>query len=101
MGIDTSEFLRGFVGLGFKPMMDLTFLSKAYSALSAETWGAINGVLGEYARDEEKISGEKLRVDSTVYETNIHYPTDSPLLWDSFRTLSRLLKQLQPEMRAV
>ena len=47
---------------------------------------------------EEKISGEKQRMDTTVYETNIHYPTDSSLLWDSFRTLSRLLRSVQKEL---
>jgi IS5 family transposase len=99
--IDTSDFLREFVGLGFKPMMDYTFLSKAYGVLSPETWEAMNGVLGEYAREEEKISGEQLRVDTTVYETNIHYPTDSSLLWDSFRTLARLLKEIRAEMELV
>lgn len=96
--IENSEFLRGFVGLGFKPMMDFSFLSKAFGVLSAETWEAINGVVGRYARDEECITGEKMRVDTTVYETNIHYPSDSSLLWDSFRTLARLLKQYREEM---
>jgi len=45
--------------------------------------------------EQEKISGEKLRLDTTVYETNIHYPTDSSLLWDSFRTLAKLLRRVQ------
>jgi IS5 family transposase len=96
--IDTSEFLRYFVRLGVKPTMDYTFLNKAYGALSAETWEAINRVLADYAEGEDKISGAKLRVDSTVYETNIHYPTDSSLLWDSFRTLARGFQQVQREL---
>ena len=96
--IEDSEFLRKFVGLGFyKVMMDFTFLSKAYAALSAETWQAMNDALGRYAHDEEKIGGDDLRVDTTVYETNIHYPTDSSLLWDSFRVLARVLKRVQQE----
>jgi len=33
-----------------------------------------------------------LRVDTTVVESNIHWPTDSSLLWDSWRTLYRLLR---------
>jgi len=37
-------------------------------------------------------------MDTTVYETNIHYPTDSSLLWDSFRTVSRLLRGVQKEL---
>lgn len=96
--IDTSDFLRHFVGLGLRSMMDFTFLCKAFCALSEETWGAMNKALSKYAKHEEKITGEKLRMDTTVYESNIHYPTDSSLLWDSWRTLSRLLRQLQKEL---
>ncbi len=59
---------------------------------------ALNEVLTRYAVQEGKIGGEKQRMDTTVYETNIHYPTDSSLLWDSFRTLSRLLRQIQKEL---
>jgi len=96
--IENSEFLRHFVGLGIKPMMDFSFLDKAFCVLSVITWEAMNRVLAEYAKEQEKISSEKLRLDTTVYETNIHYPTDSSLLWDSFRTLARLLQQIQQEL---
>jgi IS5 family transposase len=78
--------------------MDFTFLNKASCALSAKTLEAMNEALSQYAVQEEKISGEKQRMDTTVYETNIHYPTDSSLLWDSFRTLSRLLREVQKEL---
>ena len=100
--IDTSEFLRGFVGLGVKPMMDYTFICRAFGVIEESTWQAINRQLSAYAKSEGKINGEKLRLDATVYETNIHYPTDSSLLWDSFRTLARLLRLVQgkcPELR--
>lgn len=97
--IENSEFFQRFVKLGIKPMMDYSFLCKAYGVLTEETWKAMNEALGVYARKEEKITEEKVRVDSTVYETNIHYPTDSSLLWDSFRTLARLMKQGTEEMR--
>ncbi len=96
--IENSEFLRHFVGLGIRAMMDFSFLDKAFCVLSARTWETMNRVLAEYAKEQEKISSEKLRLDTTVYETNIHYPTDSSLLWDSFRTLARLLQQVQQEL---
>jgi IS5 family transposase len=96
--IDNSEFLQYFVRLGVKPTMDFTFLNKASCVLSAKTLEAMNEALSQYAVQEEKISGEKQRMDTTVYETNIHYPTDSSLLWDSFRTLSRLLREVQKEL---
>ncbi len=96
--IENSEFLRSFVGLGIKPMMDYSFLNKAFCILSDKTWQTMNQVLARYAKQQQKISSEKLRLDTTVYETNIHYPTDSSLLWDSFRTLARLLRQIQQEL---
>lgn len=95
--IDTSEFLRHFVRLGPGSTMDDSLLSKAFCFLSAETVSAMNGVLNRYAVSEGKISGEKHRLDTTVYEANIHYPTDSSLLWDSFRTRARLIRCVQQE----
>ncbi len=99
--VENSEFLRSFIKLGNKEMMDYTFLCKAFTALSEETWKAINEVLSGYAKKKEKITGEKLRLDTTAYETNIHWPTDSSLLWDSYRTLSRLMKEAGDELRQV
>lgn len=99
--VENSEFLRNFIKLGNKVMMDFTFLCKAFTALSEETWKTINGALSRYARKEQKITTEKLRMDTTAYETNIHYPTDSSLLWDSYRTSARLLKDAGEEMRQV
>lgn len=99
--VENSEFLRNFIKLGNRAMMDFTFLCKAYAALSEETWKSINEVLSGYAKKEQKITAEKLRLDTTAYETNIHYPTDSSLLWDSYRTLARLMRDAADEMRAV
>ena len=96
--IENSEFLRHFAGLGVKPMMDYSFLSRAYCVLGEKTWKTMNRILAQYAKQQEKISSEKMRMDTTVYESNIHYPTDSSLLWDSFRTLSRLLRHIQQEL---
>ena len=98
--IATCDFLRGFIGFGiYKDVMDFTFLGKASAAISAPTWEAMNAVLAAYGRDEELITGDKQRADTTVVETNIHYPTDSSLLWDSFRVLARVLKRVQQERR--
>lgn len=64
--IDTSEFLRHFVRLGFKPTMDFTFLSKALGVLSAQTLAGMNQVVATYAAATRQISGEKQRLDTTV-----------------------------------
>ena len=101
VNIDSNMVLQKFVGLGFKPMMDYTFLSKAYCALSEETWEKINQSLSRYAKEEKELDSDYLRMDSTAYEANIHYPTDSSLLWDSYRTLARLMKSIRLEMLSV
>jgi transposase, IS5 family len=90
--------LRYFVRLGVQPTMDFTFLNRAYTALRPETLDQMNAVLSRYALTAEMISGEKQRMDTTVVETNIHYPTDSSLLWDSFRTVARLVRRIQKEL---
>ena len=101
IAVEESEFLRSFIKLGNKEMMDYTFLCKAFTALSEETWRAINETLCGYAKKEEKITAEKLRLDTTAYEANIHYPTDSSLLWDSYRTFARLMRDAADELREV
>jgi len=93
--IDDSVFLRRFIGVPFGPVMDFTTLSKAYKAIRPATWKRINELLSRYAVDQKQIRGEALRVDTTAYETNIHYPTDSSLLWDGYRVLGRLLGRIR------
>src|SRR5207247_4225490 len=43
------------------------------------------------------IQGRKLRVDTTVVETNMHYPTDSSLLGDGARVLTRTMKKIETQ----
>jgi len=45
------------------------------------------------ARDLKVTAGDKLRLDSTVVETTIHYPSDSGLLDDGVRVLGRLIRR--------
>jgi IS5 family transposase len=99
--VENSEFLRNFIKLGNKEMMDYTFLCKAFTAVSEETWKAVTESFSKYAKKKQKITTEKLRLDTTAYETNIHYPTDSSLLWDSYRTSARLMKDAADEMRQI
>jgi len=47
------------------------------------------------AREQGVVKGRKLRVDTTVVETNIHYPTDSSLLGDGARVLTRTMKRIE------
>ena len=91
--VDDSPALRQFVRLGVKPMMDFTTLDKLKNALRPATWKRINHALAQHAVSEERVSGDRLRLDTTAVETNIHWPTDSSLLWDTYRVLARLIER--------
>ncbi len=88
-----SPVLRNFTRLFSGPVMNFTVLNTASKKIRAETWGRVNALLRDAAVAAGTISGERLRIDSTVCETDIHYPTDCSLLWDVYRTGSRLMRQ--------
>jgi len=48
----------------------------------------------ELAKENHIVKGRKMRLDTTVVETNIHYPTDSNLLGDGVRVLIRAMKRI-------
>ena len=50
-------------------------------------------------RERRVVKGHRLRVDTTVVETNIHYPTDATLLGDGIRVLTRTLRRLGEQVR--
>ena len=91
--IDTSEFLRRFVRLYSGPMMDYTTFCKLRNAVRPETWKSVNQLLAKAAVREGHLCSDQLRLDTTAVETNIHWPTDSSLLWDAYRTLARLIEE--------
>ena len=91
--ISESDFLRNFTRIGIGKVMSFGYLCQAHKLISANTWAKINTIVQSVAIKEEKISAEKLRLDSTVSETNIHYPTDPHLLWDCYRVSARLVRQ--------
>jgi integrase len=47
------------------------------------------------AQEQGVTKGRKMRVDTTVVEANIHYPTDSSLLGDGTRVLTRTMKKIE------
>ena len=73
---------------------------RAFNRLTPETLQAVNDAVIRAAVDLGLEDGTKLRVDTTVVETDIHYPTDSTLLWDSVRVLTRLVGHLAARLPA-
>ena len=101
--VNDSYFLRRICRFGPDQMMGHTQFCTLRNAIRLQTWRAVNKLLSEHAVSEGLVTGEELRVDTTACETNIHYPTDSSLLWDVYRTIARLIKaarEIDPSMAA-
>lgn len=63
--------------------------------IKEETVKAINNRIMEEARKLKLSKGNKMRVDSTVTEANIHYPTDSSLIADGIKKIVKILTKLK------
>lgn len=90
--IDDSYSLRQFVRIYDDRMMDFTVFCRLHNKIKPKTWKKINSILAKAAIADEKIDGRKLRLDTTAVETNIHWPSDSGLLWDTYRVLGRNIR---------
>lgn len=86
--------LRMFTGFYGEAVPKYQAFHQAFVRLRPETLYTLNQLLIQAAVDMGLEDGQKLRIDTTVVETDIHYPTDSHLLWDAVRVLTRLVKRL-------
>jgi len=85
---------REFTRIGSGKVPDAKTLGRQAQALGPEVVQQIHQRLVQLAVENEVVQGRKMRVDTTVVETNIHYPTDSSLLGDGDRVLTRLMKKV-------
>lgn len=88
---------RDFTRIGMGKVPDAKTLARIAQALGGEVIADLHRRLVEIAQEEGVIQGRKLRVDTTVVETNIHYPTDSSLLGDGARVLTRTMKKIETQ----
>lgn len=88
---------RDFTRIGMGKVPDAKTLARIAQALGGEVIVELHRRLVEMAQEEGVIQGRKLRVDTTVVETNIHYPTDSSLLGDGARVLTRTMKKIETQ----
>ena len=86
---------REFARIGFDKVPDAKTLARIAQTVGGEAIGQLHQRLVEMARERGVIQGRKMRVDTTVVETNIHYPTDSKLLGDGARVLTRTMKRIE------
>jgi IS5 family transposase len=89
---------RDFTRIGMGKVPDAKTLARIAQALDGEVIAELHRRLVEIAQEEGVIQGRKLRVDTTVVETNIHYPTDSSLLGDGARVLTRTMKKIETKV---
>jgi IS5 family transposase len=88
-----SLVLRQFCRIYCARVPDDTTLLRWANCIAPETLAALNERVVVLARQLHVTRGRKLRLDSTVVETTIHHPSDSSLLADGVRVLSRLLRR--------
>jgi IS5 family transposase len=89
-----SQCYRAFCLIGFvdKPPKRST-LQRNIKLVRPETLERVNRAIVEHAQAQGIEDGKKLRADSTVIAAAIHEPTDSRLLVDCVRVLTRLLRE--------
>lgn len=87
--------LRKFTSFYSQPVPRHDAFNRSFNRLTPATLQAVNHAVVTAAVDAELEDGAKLRVDTTVVESNIHWPTDGTLLWDSVRVLTRLIGRLR------
>src|ERR671933_755173 len=97
--VGDSLVLRQFCRVYLEKVPDDTTLLRWANLIAPETLLALNERVVELARGLKVTRGRKLRVDSTVVETTIHHPSDSSLLGDGVRVLSRLLRRAKTALK--
>lgn len=85
---------RQFTRVGAQKVPDAKTLGKLAVALGPEIIEQLHRRVVAIACEKRIVRGRRLRLDTTVVETDIHYPTDSSLLGDGVRVLTRTMKRI-------
>lgn len=96
--INDGYTLRGFTLFDSHAVPKHDAFNRAFNRLTPATLAAINLFVVQQAVALGLEDGKQLRVDTTVVETNIHHPTDATLLWDTVRTITRLVGDLHEKL---
>jgi IS5 family transposase len=89
--VSDSLVLRQFCRVYFETVPDQSTLNRWARLIQPATLHHLLEHIVHLACQLDVTHGRKLRIDGTVVETNIHHPTDSTLLNDGVRVLSRTL----------
>ena len=88
---------RQFTRFDAEVTPDFSTFSRVFATLSPAVTEQIHHRVVAVAREQGVARGRKVRVDTTVVEANIHHPTDSSLLGDGIRVLTRGLGRIAAE----
>src|SRR5438874_3367477 len=91
--LEASASFRAFARLPLAWSPKKSVLHQTISAIRRETWEAVNRAVLASAKQDRLESGATVRIDSTVTAALMHEPSDSALLWDAVRIMTRLLRQ--------
>jgi IS5 family transposase len=91
--LEDSASFRAFARLPLAWSPKKSALHQTISAIRPETWEAVNRALLTSAKQDKLETGATVRIDSTVTAALMHEPSDSALLWDAVRVMTRLLRQ--------
>jgi transposase, IS5 family len=92
---------RDFTRIGSGKVPDAKTMARWGAVLGPQVLKAIHERMVKIAQAKGVITGRRMRVDTTVVETDIHYPTDSTLLGDGVRVLTRTMKKITTIIGAV
>src|SRR6266699_843464 len=90
---------RQFTHFDAEATPDHTVFSRTFALLSPEVTEKIHQRVVGLARQQGVAKGHKMRTDTTAVESNVHFPTDSTLLGDGIRVLSRSLKRIAAQCK--
>jgi IS5 family transposase len=85
---------RDFTRVGAEKTPDAKTMGRWGVALGPAVIKEIHDRIVQIAQARKVVQGRKMRVDTTVVESNIHYPTDSNLLGDGVRVLTRSMRKI-------
>ena len=86
---------RDFTHIGLGKVPDAKTLARIAQVLGGEVIARLHERLVKMAQERGVVRGRQMRVDTTVVETNIHYPADSSLPGDGARVLTRGMKKIE------
>ena len=89
---------RSFCRIGMEKVPDAKTLGRIGQALGPAVIAEMHERLVKLAQEQGLVQGRKMRTDTTVVETNVHYPTDSSLLQDGARVLTRGMKKIEGKL---